>query len=160
MSCVVWSSQCISGWKHSVTLMKLWVSFAVTQSHQYVTYRISSIVSQSAQKPCDCHGLGFCVFLLSLTASSMSFPSVFPFVTSPVLFPPHSPHLFLIPLLVSVYLVFVLPALLVSSLCDVPVFPMSPLRNATADHSFQLLSDCSCTTYTSTSTIFCNYPVQ
>ena len=119
-----------------------------------------SIVSQSAQKPCDCHGLGFCVFLLSLTASSMSFPSVFPFVTSPVLFPPHSPHLFLIPLLVSVYLVFVLPALLVSSLCDVPVFPMSPLRNATADHSFQLLSDCSCTTYTSTSTIFCNYPVQ
>ena len=50
---------------------------------------------------------------------SSVFPSVLPIITSPVLFPLHSPHLFLIPLLVSVCLVFVLPALLVNSFCDV-----------------------------------------
>ena len=63
-----------------------------------------------------------CVTLSSpLYFSLCAFLSVFPLVTSTVLFPPQSPNLFLIPLLVSVYKVFVLPAFLVSSLCDVPL---------------------------------------
>ena len=54
-----------------------------------------------------------CLFWL-FSVSCVFLPLFFSFVTSPVL-PPHSPHLLLIPLLVSMYLVCVLPALLVCS---------------------------------------------
>ena len=45
---------------------------------------------------------------------------VFPFITSPVIFPPHSSHPFLILSLGCLYIVFVLPLVFVSLFRDVP----------------------------------------
>ena len=45
--------------------------------------------------------------------------SVFLFITTPVLFPPHSPHLFFFLSLVCLYIVFVLHLVIVSLFCDV-----------------------------------------
>ena len=58
-------------------------------------------------------------FISSYT-SPLFFPlCVFHFVTSPVLFSPHSTHLFLVLSLVCLYIVFVPPLVSVSSFCDV-----------------------------------------
>ena len=59
-----------------------------------------------------CHDSVSCVLILILcpcvSLLSVSPLSVFPFINSPVIFPPHSPHLFLIPSLVCVCVYLVL----------------------------------------------------
>ena len=65
-----------------------------------------------------------CSFSVSPVCSSLC---AFAFVPSPVILPPHSPHLSLILSLVYLCIVFALPLVFFSSFCDVPVmFPVTP----------------------------------
>ena len=83
---------------------------------------------------CLCHDSvsSCCDFILILRpcVSLHQISCVFPFVSSPVLSSPHSPHLLLIPSLVCLYLIFL--HLLVSSCHDVlsiPGFPVLVCRS-------------------------------
>ena len=71
-----------------------------------------------------------CLFLPFRFSCVIFAVCVFPFVTSPVLFPPHSPHLLLIPSLVSLCLWPLSPSCVcqfVPSSVSILVFPPVPL---------------------------------